>query len=156
MKNAWGGGEGLWGLSQWVQLYTWSPNKLWRSNSILNLWSEWWAYRDKAESKAKGGIYFHAISEVYVDHQVLAYIPNKFVIFLMLTLIFYCFTFLIWSWWKIFVLIHDKINFMVIFVPPTSKKTLISKLLWLLTNLLSLEPDVNVPVPSVNNKPKNL
>jgi pleckstrin homology-like domain family B len=27
-------------------------------------------YRDKAESKAKGGIYFHAISEVYVDHQV--------------------------------------------------------------------------------------
>jgi hypothetical protein len=27
-------------------------------------------YRDKAENKAKGGIYFHAISEVYVDHQV--------------------------------------------------------------------------------------
>ncbi len=24
-------------LSQWVQLCTWSPNKLWRSNSILNL-----------------------------------------------------------------------------------------------------------------------
>jgi hypothetical protein len=27
-----GGGEG--GLSQWVQLCIWSPNKLWRSNSI--------------------------------------------------------------------------------------------------------------------------
>ncbi len=25
------------GLSQWVQLCTWSPNKLWRSNSIFNL-----------------------------------------------------------------------------------------------------------------------
>ncbi len=32
------GGRGLWGLSQWVQLYTWSPHKLWRSNSIFNLW----------------------------------------------------------------------------------------------------------------------
>ncbi len=30
---------GLRGLSQWVQLCTWSPNKLWRSNSIFNLWS---------------------------------------------------------------------------------------------------------------------
>ncbi len=28
------------GLSQWVQLCTWSPNKLWRSNSIFNLWCE--------------------------------------------------------------------------------------------------------------------
>ncbi len=26
---------GLWGFSQLVQLCTWSPNKLWRSNSIL-------------------------------------------------------------------------------------------------------------------------
>lgn len=26
-------------------------------------------YADKSESKAKGGIYFHSISEVYVDHQ---------------------------------------------------------------------------------------
>ncbi len=25
------------GLGQWVQLFTWSPNKLWRSNSIFNL-----------------------------------------------------------------------------------------------------------------------
>ncbi len=33
-------GEGvLRGLSQWVQLCTWSPNKLWRSKSIFNLWS---------------------------------------------------------------------------------------------------------------------
>ncbi len=32
-----GGGRELWGLSQWVQLCTWSPNKLWRSNSIFNL-----------------------------------------------------------------------------------------------------------------------
>jgi hypothetical protein len=32
------GGGGLRGLSQWVQLCTWSPNKLWSSNSILNLW----------------------------------------------------------------------------------------------------------------------
>ncbi len=32
-----GGGVALRGLSQWVQLCTWSPNKLWRSNSILNL-----------------------------------------------------------------------------------------------------------------------
>ncbi len=30
-------GGGCGGLSQWVQLCTWSPNKLWRSNSILNL-----------------------------------------------------------------------------------------------------------------------
>ncbi len=29
------GGGGLRGLSQWVQLGTWRPNKLWRSNSIL-------------------------------------------------------------------------------------------------------------------------
>ncbi len=26
------------GLSQWVQLCTWSSNKLWRSNSIFDLW----------------------------------------------------------------------------------------------------------------------
>jgi hypothetical protein len=26
------------GLSQWVQQCTWSPNKLWRSNFIFNLW----------------------------------------------------------------------------------------------------------------------
>ncbi len=32
------GGRGeLRGLSRWVQLYAWSPNKLWRSNSIFNL-----------------------------------------------------------------------------------------------------------------------
>ncbi len=31
------GGWGLLGLSQWVQLCTWSPNKLWRSNSMFNL-----------------------------------------------------------------------------------------------------------------------
>jgi hypothetical protein len=38
--NAGGGGEGggVEGLSQGVQLCTWSPNKLWRSNSILNPW----------------------------------------------------------------------------------------------------------------------
>ncbi len=30
-------GKGLRGLSQWVQLCTWSPNKLWRSNSIFNV-----------------------------------------------------------------------------------------------------------------------
>ncbi len=35
--NAGGGGE-LRGLRQWVQQCTWSPNKLWRSNSIFNLW----------------------------------------------------------------------------------------------------------------------
>ncbi len=34
-------GGGLQGLSQWVQLCTWSPNKLWRSNSIFNLWALW-------------------------------------------------------------------------------------------------------------------
>ncbi len=36
-----GGREELRGLSQWgtVQLCTWSPNKLWRSNSIFNLCS---------------------------------------------------------------------------------------------------------------------
>jgi hypothetical protein len=34
----WGvGGGGLRGLSQWLQLCKWSPNKLWRSNSILYL-----------------------------------------------------------------------------------------------------------------------
>jgi len=39
-----GGGGTVRGLSQWVQLCmhiaqcTWSPNKLWRSNSIFNLW----------------------------------------------------------------------------------------------------------------------
>ncbi len=32
------GGGGVRGLSQWVQLCIWSPNKLWRSNSIFNLW----------------------------------------------------------------------------------------------------------------------
>jgi hypothetical protein len=31
------GGGVLRGLSQWVQLCTWSPNKLWRSNSIFDL-----------------------------------------------------------------------------------------------------------------------
>ncbi len=36
--KCWGGGGGVRGLSQWVQLYTWSPNKLWRSNSIFDLW----------------------------------------------------------------------------------------------------------------------
>jgi len=33
-----GGREGVAGLSQRVQQYTWSPNKLWRSNSIFNLY----------------------------------------------------------------------------------------------------------------------
>jgi hypothetical protein len=32
------GDGGLRGFSQWVQLCTWSPNKLWRSNSTFNLW----------------------------------------------------------------------------------------------------------------------
>ncbi len=36
--NAGEGGGELRSLSQWVQLCTWSPNKLWRSNSIFNLW----------------------------------------------------------------------------------------------------------------------
>ncbi len=35
--NAGGGGGELRGLSQWVQPGTWSPNKLWRSNSIFDL-----------------------------------------------------------------------------------------------------------------------
>ncbi len=35
MRRTWGGGGGLRGLSQWVQLCTWSP--LWRSNCIFNL-----------------------------------------------------------------------------------------------------------------------
>ncbi len=33
-----GGGGCLRGLSQWVQLCTWRPNKLWRTNSVLNLY----------------------------------------------------------------------------------------------------------------------
>ncbi len=33
-----GGGKEWPGFSQRVQLYTWSPNKLWRSNSIFNLY----------------------------------------------------------------------------------------------------------------------
>ncbi len=28
------------GINQWVKLCTWSPNKLWRSTSIFNLWVE--------------------------------------------------------------------------------------------------------------------
>ncbi len=34
------GDRGMRGLSQWVRLWKWSPNKLWRStcNSIFNLW----------------------------------------------------------------------------------------------------------------------
>ncbi len=39
--NAWGWGGGLRDLSQWIQLCTWSPNKLRRSNSIFNLWFKW-------------------------------------------------------------------------------------------------------------------
>jgi hypothetical protein len=38
-------GAGLRGLSQEVQLSTWSQNKLWRSNSIFNLW-----YRGSAKT----------------------------------------------------------------------------------------------------------
>jgi hypothetical protein len=30
-KCVWGGGGGCVGLSQWVQLCTWNPKKLWRS-----------------------------------------------------------------------------------------------------------------------------
>ncbi len=42
--NAGRGGGELWlrGLSQWVQLCTRSPNKLWRSNSTFNLWAALW------------------------------------------------------------------------------------------------------------------
>ncbi len=36
----WGVGGLRRGLIQWVQLCTWSPNKLCRSNSIFNLWTE--------------------------------------------------------------------------------------------------------------------
>jgi hypothetical protein len=32
-----GGGVGV-SAVEYVQLYTWSPNKLWRFNSIFNLW----------------------------------------------------------------------------------------------------------------------
>jgi hypothetical protein len=41
------GGEGgeVRVLSQWVQLSIWSPKKLWRSNSMFNLW--WWCTREK-------------------------------------------------------------------------------------------------------------
>ncbi len=46
-------GGGLGGLSQWVQLWTWSPNKLWRSNSIFNLW--WY--------------YFHSINIATCSHK---------------------------------------------------------------------------------------
>jgi hypothetical protein len=38
MRGDGGGGMRLRGLSQKVQLYTWSPNKLLTSNSIFNLW----------------------------------------------------------------------------------------------------------------------
>ncbi len=34
--NAGGGGGALRGLSQWVQLYTWSPNKLWKVSSLVS------------------------------------------------------------------------------------------------------------------------
>ncbi len=43
-----GGGGGLRGLSQWIQLCTWSLNKLWKSNSIFNLC----LYRTKAMTSA--------------------------------------------------------------------------------------------------------
>ncbi len=57
------GGGGLRGLSQWVQLCSWNPNELWRSNSIFNLtyvctfryWTGavWW-YRSAAEAPSIG------------------------------------------------------------------------------------------------------
>ncbi len=36
-----GGGLRVAGLSEWVQLCTWGPNKLWTSNSIVNLCFYW-------------------------------------------------------------------------------------------------------------------
>ncbi len=47
------GGGGLGGHSQWVQLCTWSPNKLWRSNSIFNLWRKVNIWQFFVRSKAR-------------------------------------------------------------------------------------------------------
>ncbi len=44
-QKAGGWGGGLWGLCQWVQLCTWSPNKLRSSNSKCNLWYRSVRYR---------------------------------------------------------------------------------------------------------------
>jgi hypothetical protein len=51
----WGGGRGL---SKWVQLWTWSPNKLWRSISIFNLClylrrHEFWFFKCKHNKRWK-------------------------------------------------------------------------------------------------------
>ncbi len=53
--KAGGGGGGLRGLSQWVQLCTWSPNKLWRSNSIFNLWLQMTSKRNLYRGKDEVG-----------------------------------------------------------------------------------------------------
>ena len=41
-------GGGVQVISQWIQLCTWSPNKLWRYNSICNLWLRRTASRTKS------------------------------------------------------------------------------------------------------------
>ncbi len=50
------GGWGVRGLSQWVQLYTWSQNKLMRSNSIFNLCRWWSGTADLKQCRVKTGL----------------------------------------------------------------------------------------------------
>ncbi len=78
--NAGGWGErGLRGLSLWVQLYTRSPNKLWRSYSIFNLWM--------LLSRRN-----HSRGQNTVDSQLLKFYNFFFIAF------FFFFPFRTWSW----------------------------------------------------------
>ncbi len=54
------GGRGGRGLSQWEQLCTWSPNKLWRSNSMFNLWfvSVWLGREAPVDTQSNIGYFF--------------------------------------------------------------------------------------------------
>ncbi len=67
--NAGFGEGGLRSLSQWVQLSTWSRNKVWQSNSMFNLWSYPWnfirpdpTYCKKRNTRGKVGGHYTCVS----------------------------------------------------------------------------------------------
>ncbi len=73
-----GGLGGLRGLSQWVQLWhhlTWSPDKLWRSTSLFNLWKPYsgispkkYCCRKIRQRVVSDRAAFHFVSSFYMQY----------------------------------------------------------------------------------------
>jgi hypothetical protein len=84
-------GDGLQGLSQWVQLCTWSPNKLWRSNSIFNLCWQFSSWPAKSSQHARLTfnipVNYTVTCHMVNSHQYLPYPGQLYLLFTLYILI---------------------------------------------------------------------